>query len=99
MKGTAPSVARFTFAVRYRIQQQFRTYHKDLEDKERNGIKRVRFELDYDVRGIPLKPYINAEMHMQLLTPTIFLLVIEWRSMVGIEYTLNRILSDSVYIQ
>ena len=89
MKGTAPSVARFTFAVRYRIQQQFRTNHKDPEDKEPQWYQRVRFELDYDVRGIPLKPYINAEMHMQLFNPN-DILADKWRSMVGIEYTLNK---------
>jgi len=34
MKATAPTVARFTFAVRYRIQQQFKTYIEDPEDED-----------------------------------------------------------------
>lgn len=89
MKGTAPSVARFTFSARYRIQQQFKTYIEDPEDKEPQMYQRVRLELDYDVRGIPLKPYINAEMHLQLSNPN-EIVADKWRSMVGIEYTLNK---------
>lgn len=89
MKGTAPSVARFTFSVRYRIQQQFRTYYKDPEDREPQWYQRVRLELDYDVRGIPLKPYINTEMHLQLSDPN-DIVADKWRSMVGIEYTFNK---------
>ena len=89
MKGTAPPVARFTFSVRYRIQQQFRTYYKDPEDREPQWYQRVRLELDYDVRGIPLKPYINTEMHLQLSDPN-DIVADKWRSMIGIEYTLNK---------
>lgn len=53
MKGTAPSMARFTLAVRYRIQQQFKTYIEDPEDEEPQWYQRIRFELDYDVREYP----------------------------------------------
>jgi len=89
MKGTAPSVARFTFSVRYRIQEQFKTYIKDPEDEEPDWYHRVRFELDYDVRGIPVRPYINVEMHTQLFSQNEYG-VDKWRSMAGIEYTLNK---------
>lgn len=89
MKGTAPSVARFTFSVRYRIQQQFKTYIEDPEDEEPLWYQRFRFELDYDVKGVPLKPYINAEMHSELFNPNEFV-ADGWRSMVGIEYTIHK---------
>ena len=89
MKGTAPSVARFTFSVRYRIQQQFKTYIEDPEDEEAQWYQRVRFELEYDVKGIPIKPYINAEMHTQLFSPNEYP-ADKWRSMVGIEYTFHK---------
>jgi len=89
MKGTAPSVARFTFSVRYRIQEQFKTYIKDPEDEEPDWYHRVRFELDYDVRGIPVRPYINVEMHTQLFSQNEYG-VDKWRSMAGIEYTMNK---------
>ena len=89
VKGTAPSMARFTFGVRYRIQQQFKTYIDDPEDEEPQWYQRIRFELDYDVKGVPLKPYINAEMHTQLFSPNEFF-ADKWRSMIGIEYTLNK---------
>jgi len=89
MKGTAPSVARFTLSVRYRVQQQFKTYIEDPEDEEPQWYQRVRIELDYDIKGIPIKPYINAEMYTQLFTPNEYI-ADKWRSMVGIEYTLNK---------
>lgn len=89
MKGTAPSVARFTFAVRYRIQQQFKTYIEDPEDEASQWYQRVRLELDYDVRGVPVTPYINVEMHSQLLNPNEYF-ADKWRSMIGVEYTLNK---------
>jgi len=89
MKGTAPSVARFTFAARYRIQQQFKTYIEDPEDEEPQWYQRVRLELDYDIRGVPLKPYINVEMHNGLFNPN-EIIADKWRSMIGVEYTLNK---------
>ncbi len=89
VRGTAPSLFRFTFSARYRIQQQFKTYFKDPEDEAPGWYQRLRFELDYDVRGIPLKPYVNAEMHLQLFSPNDYT-VDKWRSMIGVEYTLNK---------
>lgn len=89
MKATAPTVARFTFAVRYRIQQQFKTYIEDPEDEDAQWYQRVRFELNYDIKGIPLRPYVNAEMHMQLLDPNEYR-VDKWRTLFGVEYTLNK---------
>lgn len=89
MKGTAPSMARFTLAVRYRIQQQFKTYIEDPEDEEPQWYQRIRFELEYDVRGVPLKPYINAEIHTQMFSPNDFF-ADKWRSMIGLEYTLSK---------
>lgn len=89
MKASAPTVARFTFAVRYRIQQQFKTYIEDPEDEDAQWYQRVRFELNYDIKGIPLRPYVNAEMHMQLLDPNEYR-VDKWRTMFGVEYTLNK---------
>jgi len=76
-------------SVRYRIQQQFKTYIEDPEDEEAQWYQRVRFELEYDVKGIPIKPYINAEMHNQLFSPNEYI-ADKWRSMVGIEYTLHK---------
>lgn len=91
MKGTTPKVARFTLAVRYRIQEQFKTYIKDPEDEvdEPEWYQRVRFELRYNIKGIPLKPYINAEIFNRLSDPTDYF-ADKWRSIVGIEYTLNK---------
>lgn len=89
VKGTAPSLYRFTFAARYRIQQQFRTYIKDPDDEIPGWYQRLRLELDYNIKGIPLKPYINAEMHFRLFNPNDYT-VDKWRSMVGAEYTFNK---------
>ncbi|MCK7535489.1 MAG: DUF2490 domain-containing protein [Marinilabiliales bacterium] len=89
VRGTAPSVYRFTFAVRYRIQQQFRTYIKDPDDDVPGWYQRLRLELDYDVKGFPLKPFINAEMHFLLFSPNEYT-VDKWRSIIGAEYTVNK---------
>lgn len=89
VKATAPSYARFTLAVRYRIQQQFKTYIEDPEDKDAQWYQRVRLELDYDIKGIPIRPYANAEMHLQLFEPNEYT-ADKWRAMFGVEYTLNK---------
>ncbi len=89
VKGTAPSVYRFTFATRYRIQQQFKTYIKDPDDEVPGWYQRFRLELDYNIKGIPLKPYINVEMHSQLFNHNEYT-IDKWRSKVGAEYTLNK---------
>ena len=89
LKATAPSVARFTFAARYRIQQQFKTYIEDPGDEDAQWYQRVRLELDYDIKGIPLRPFVKAEMHMQLFDPNEYA-VDKWRTMLGVEYTLNK---------
>lgn len=89
VRGTAPSVYRFTLAARYRIQQQFKTYIEDPDDEVPGWYHRLRFELDYDIKGIPLKPYVNVEMHSRLFNPNEYT-IDKWRSMVGAEYTLNK---------
>ncbi len=89
VRGTAPSVYRFTIAARYRIQQQFKTYVEDPDDEVPGWYHRVRFELDYDIKGIPLKPYVNVEMHSQIFNPNEYT-IDKWRSMIGVEYTLNK---------
>jgi len=89
VKGTAPSFYRFTLAVRYRIQEQFKTYIEDPEDELPVWYHRVRFELGYDIMGIPLMPYFNTELH-GLLSEANEYTVDKWRSMIGIEYTLNK---------
>lgn len=89
VKGTAPSFYRFTLGVRYRIQEQFKTYIEDPEDKVPVWYQRLRFELDYNIKGIPLTPYINTELHGLLSEPNEYTFD-KWRSMIGIEYTLNK---------
>jgi hypothetical protein len=89
IKVTAPSVARFTFGIRYRIQQQFMTYIEDPEDEDPQWYQRVRLELDYDIRGIPLRPYVKTETQLLLFDPNEYT-VDKWRTMFGVEYTLNK---------
>jgi opacity protein-like surface antigen len=89
IKASAPSVARFTFGIRYRIQQQFMTYIEDPEDEDPQWYQRVRLELDYDIRGIPLRPYVKTETQLLLFDPNEYT-VDKWRTMFGVEYTLNK---------
>jgi hypothetical protein len=88
LKGSLP-VNRFTLSARYRIQQQFRTYIKDPEDEIPEWYQRLRLELDYDIKGIPLKPFINAEMHAMLFSPN-DITIEKRRYMTGVEYTVAK---------
>lgn len=89
VKATAPEFYRFSFALRSRIQQQFRTYIGDPDDEVPEWYHRLRLELDYDIRGLPLKPYVNVEMHTMLFNPNEYT-ADKWRSMIGAEYTFNK---------
>lgn len=88
MKGELP-INRFTLSARYRLQEQTKTYIEDPEDDFPQWYQRLRLELDYDIKGIPLKPYINTELHSLLFTAN-DIPVEKYRSMVGIEYTLHK---------
>jgi hypothetical protein len=89
MKGSAPEIARFTLSLRYRVQQQFKTYIEDPEDEIPEWYQRIRLELEYNIKGLPLKPYINTEMFSGLSFRNDYL-ADKWRSMIGIEYTLHK---------
>jgi hypothetical protein len=88
LKGDLP-IRRFTLEARYRLQEQFKTYIEDPEDEEPQWYQRLRLELDYDIKGIPLKPFINTEMYCMLFSPN-EIVIEKWRSMAGLEYTFNK---------
>jgi len=88
LKGELPA-GRFTIGARYRIQQQFRTYIEDPEDEVPEWYHRLRLELDYDIKGIPLKPYINTEARSLLFSPN-NITIEKWRYIAGLEYTLHK---------
>lgn len=88
LKGNLP-VRRFTFSARYRIQQQFRTYIEDPEDETPQWYHRLRLETDYDIKGIPLKVYINSEMFSMIFSSNDIWFE-KWRHIAGAEYTLNK---------
>lgn len=88
LKGSLP-VKRFTLSARYRMQEQFKTFIEDPEDEFPQWYQRLRLELDYDIRGIPLQPYVNAEMQ-SLLFARNDIFIEKWRYMAGMEYTVNK---------
>jgi long-subunit fatty acid transport protein len=89
VKGTLPEVFRFTLSARYRMQVQDKTYIDDIEDEEPLWAQRFRLDLDYDIRGIPLKPFVNVEAQ-RLLSVQTETTIDKWRYMIGLEYTLNK---------
>lgn len=89
VKGTLPSVYRFTLSARYRMQVQFKTYINDVEDEEPLWGQRLRLELEYDIKGLPLKPFANVEAQQLLSIPTEYT-IDKWRYIIGAEYTLNK---------
>lgn len=88
IKGDLP-VYRFTLSARYRIQEQFKTYIDKPEDEIPSWYNRLRLEIDYDVPSIPLRPYINTELHSQLFASN-DIMIEKMRYIGGIEYTLNK---------
>jgi len=88
LKGDLP-VSRFTLSARYRIQQQFRTYITDPEDEIPVWSHRLRLELDYDIKSLPLTPYINAEIYNQVFAGN-DIGVEKMRYMAGVEYTIAK---------
>jgi len=88
MKGDLP-VSRITFSARYRLQQQFKTYFSDPEDEIPVWSHRLRMELDYDVRSLPLTPYINAEIYNQVFAGNDIKFE-KMRYMAGVEYTIAK---------
>lgn len=89
MKGTLPEICRFTLAARYRLQEQFMTYINDVEDEEPLWGQRLRLELDYDIKGMPLRPFVNVEAH-SLISVQTENTVDKWRYIIGAEYTFNK---------
>lgn len=51
----------FTFSARLRLQRTTRTYIEDEEDLQASYVLRCRLKADYDIPGLPLKPYIYYE--------------------------------------
>jgi opacity protein-like surface antigen len=88
MKGNLP-VNRFTLSARYRLQQQFKTYIDVPEDEKPQWVHRLRLELDYDIKGLPLMPFINVEAQSILFEPD-DIAVENWRYMAGLEYTFDK---------
>jgi hypothetical protein len=88
LRGNLP-LNRFTLSARYRFQEQIKTYIKDPEDEGPQWVQRLRLELDYDIKGIPLKPFINAEPQSIMFEPN-GIAIENWRYMAGAEYTVNK---------
>ena len=88
LKGSLP-VNRFTLSARYRFQEQFKTYIEDPGDEIPAWAHRLRLELGYDIKGLPLAPYANVEMQSGLFSPN-DILIEKWRYIVGAEYTFNK---------
>lgn len=88
LKGSLP-VYRFTLSARYRFQEQFKTYIEDPEDEIPIWAHRLRFEIDYDIKGLPLQPYASIEMHSKLFVSN-DILIEDWRYIVGADYTFSK---------
>ncbi len=88
LKGSLP-VYRFTLSARYRFQEQFKTYIEDPEDEIPVWAHRLRMELSYDIKGLPLEPYASAEMASELFASN-EIMIEEWRYIVGADYTVNK---------
>lgn len=88
LKGNLP-VGRFTLSARYRLQTQIKTYIENTEDEVPSWYNRYRFELDYDITGMPLRPYVSTELFTQIFLSN-DIPVEKVRYIAGLDYTHNK---------
>jgi hypothetical protein len=56
------SLENFSFSGRFRLQERFKTYFKDAEDKVPDFHGRYRLTALYNIPSFPVNPYISAEI-------------------------------------
>ncbi len=88
MKGSLP-VGRFTLSARYRLQTQIKTYIERAEDELPAWYNRYRLELDYDIAGLPLRPYASAEAYTRIFLSN-DIPIEKMRYIFGLDYTFNK---------
>jgi hypothetical protein len=81
--GTKISLGRFTPKARLRFSN-FTDF--DSETNDRTNYLRYRLGVDYDIKGIPLAPYVNAEFYQKMSSG----LFSKARYTLGAEYSFNK---------
>jgi len=93
-------LGRFTFALREKFQSTYydMSFHDKKSDYSPHNYLRSRFEIDYDIRGSKLEPYISSEMHYQLNNPD-GNVIDNWRHSVGLEFPLFKKIDLDTYLR
>lgn len=85
----AHKVSRFKFSLREKFQNTYRDEDLGVYKYNPKMYLRSRLEVSYDIKNIPLIPYLSAEMHYQLNNPS-GNEIDKWRYTAGAEYDLNK---------
>ena len=86
---TSYKYARFTANWRTRMQLTLLEDSKKSDVDNQEWVWRNRFGLKYDIKNVPLKPYINFELFHQLFSDLDYSYY-QNRFSAGIEYSLNK---------
>jgi hypothetical protein len=93
-------LGRFTLSLRERFQSTF--YDLFIHDKESDysphNYLRSRFEIDYDIKGSKLEPYISSEIHYQLNNPG-GNEIDNWRYTAGLGFPLSKKINLDTYLR
>jgi hypothetical protein len=88
VKGTLP-MGRFTASLRYRFQEQKKTYINSIDDEDATFYNRFKFELDYNIPKIALTPSVFMEYSGQAFTSNDIMFE-KRRSGCGLSYNITK---------
>jgi len=88
IKGSIP-INRFELSARYRFQRQVKTYIENAEDETPQYYNRLKLNLSYNIRGLPLEPYISGELFSQTFASNDILIEKE-RYAAGLNWKINK---------
>jgi hypothetical protein len=83
------NLSRFGISGRFRFQRQAKTYFEDADDEIPDYYGRLRFKIDYDIKGLPLTPYISYETFARMFEQSDKRFE-KFRYAAGLEYTVKK---------
>lgn len=87
VRGSA-DIADLTVSGRFRLQERFKTYYEDEDDKVPDFHGRYRLKIIYNTPSFPVNPYISAEIFCPMFSDTKKKIDKE-RYIAGLEYKLS----------
>ena len=90
-------VNRFKFSLKEQLMITYRDENLGTYKYNPKTYLRSRFEVSYNVKNSPIKPYLSAQMHYQLNNPS-GNVIDQWRYVAGMEYDINKKFTIDAYL-